>query len=292
MSKGVINTNSESCPSRMNYYLRIPLEYIEHVPFVQLKEDTIRDISLSRLSEIDSELKDYGITLFLNQLKCIESYKVRFPCIEKLQPGEYVVFGYVVLDNIFGLSTLINSIVNKDQITFQLNIIYISNYSRIMESTPVICKLNNEGEKDLIIRYQFSKLEHFNGKWWIETYEAKDNIDYPDDPIYQANKIILLEREELEEAPSTTMIDLHIPRIPFPSIFARVYKAFDTKDNEALIECSSEYGNLIANFQKLEKENLELRNKILLLERENRDKKKFLEQVKDDIILQLQSWKI
>lgn len=241
-----------------NQILTIPLEYIEHFPFVQLKPECIRNISLSQLSDMDNKIKDYGITLFLNQIQALQHYKILFPARERLAVGESIVYAYVILDNGVGLSTLMNAIVNRDQIRFQLNIVYITSHSRILESTDVICTLHKDGETNSIVRYQFSSIEKRKGDWCFTTLEVADNMDYPDNSAYQNNNVIILE-EEVIPIESQELVYLNsCTRIHFPELFPRIYKAFDTKDEDLLEECCSDYNRLLVRNARLENENARL----------------------------------
>lgn len=277
-----------------NQILTIPLEYVEESPFIQIKPECVRNISLSQLAEMDTKIKDYGITLFLNQIQTIQSYKILFPCQERLAIGEHVVFAYVILDHGIGLSTLINAIINKDQIQFRLNIIYITTHARMLESTDVICTLHRDGEANSIVRYQFSIVENTSDAWIFKTLEIEDNMDYPNDSIYQKDKVIILEENII---PMTTqdLVFLHNPSLTYsrvPELFTRIYKSFDTKDEDLFEECCIDYNKLLARNAKLEKDNTKLQEDLLDLRRQANTQIKFLENLQKELATQLQNLKI
>jgi len=272
--------------------LNIPLEYVEESPFIQLKPECIRNISLSQLSEMDNKIKDYGITLFLNQIQALQHYKILFPARERLAVCESVVYAYVILDNGIGLSTLINAIINRDQIQFRLNIVYITNRARMLESTNVICTLHKDGEANSIVRYQFSCVEKQGNDWCFRMLEVADNMDYPGDSTYQKNNVIILE-EEIISMDSQELVYLdNSSRKTFPELFPRIYKAFDTKDEDLFEECCSDYNKLITQNARLEKENAKLNAEMIELRYRANELNKFLENIQNQLAYQLEKNKI
>jgi hypothetical protein len=194
-----------------------------------------------------------------------------------------------------GSSTVVEPPLTSRVHNIKLNIVYITNYSRMIESTPVICLLNNEGVKDAIVRYQFSRLECFSrldkmDTWQIATYEVQDNLDYPDDPddqYFQKCNCKLLDCKTIDMNPlylhSQSLIVLGSSKPAFPEIFARVYKAFDTKDNNILLECCNEYNDLVKANGYLETENQKLRMQLAELKIKNTNDKLFLTKLRDDL---------
>ncbi len=272
--------------------LNLPLEYVDEEPFVQIKPDCIRYVSLSQLSDMDAQIKDYGITLFLNQIQALQTYKILFPCRERLSIGEHVVFAYVILDNVIGLSTLINAIVNRDQIKFRLNVIYITNKARMLESTNVICTLHKDGELNAIVRYQFSMVETSKSGWIFKSLEVSDNMDYPGDSMHQKNNVSILEEEIIPmESKELIYLDSNT-RIGFPELFTRIYKAFDTKDEALFEECCNDYNQIIIRNATLEKENAKLYSELMELRYRDNEQNLFLENLHDQLTTQLQKHKI
>ena len=272
--------------------LNLPLEYVDEAPFVQLKPDCIRNVSLSQLSDMDTQIKDYGITLFLNQIQALQQYKILFPARERLAINERVVFAYVILDNVIGLSTLINAIVNRDQIKFRLNVIYITNRTRMLESSDVICTLHKDGEINSIVRYQFSLVETSNSGWIFKTLEVSDNMDYPADSAHQKNNVIILE-EEIIPMDSQELIYLDgNTRAGFPELFTSIYKAFDTKDEALFEECCNDYNHIILRNAKLEKENAKMHAELMELRYRDNEKHIFLENLQRQLEIQLANNKI
>ena len=272
--------------------LNIPLEFVDESPFIQIKPECIRNISLSRLSDMDTQIKDYGITLFINQIQTLQRYKILFPCRERLAIGEHVVFAYVILDSGIGLSTLINAIINRDQIKFRLNIVYITNYARMLESTDVICTLHKDGEINSIVRYQFSMVEKTSSEWIFKTLEVSDNMEYPGDSMHQKNNVIVLE-EEIIPMNSKELIYLDSnARMGFPELFTRIYKAFDTKDEALFEECCNDYNQIIIRNAKLEKENAKLNFELIKLRYRDNEQNVFLENLYERLATQLEKNKI
>jgi len=272
--------------------LNLPLEYVDEEPFVQLKPECIRNVSLSQLSDMDTQIKDYGITLFLNQIQALQTYKILFPCRERLAIGEHVVFAYVILDNVIGLSTLINAIVNRDQIKFRLNVIYITNRARMLESSDVICTLHKDGEINSIVRYQFSMVETSNSGWIFKTLEVSDNMDYPGDSMHQKNNVIILEEETIPmDSQELIYLDSNT-RVGFPELFTRIYKAFDTKDEALFEECCNDYNNIMLRNAKFEKENAKMHAELMELRYSDNKQQVFLENLQHQLAIQLEKNKI
>ena len=268
--------------------LNIPLEFIEESPFIQIKPECIRNISLSRLSDMDTQIKDYGITLFLNQIQELQPYKILFPCRERLAIGEHVVFAYVILDSGIGLSTLINAIINRDQIKFRLNIVYITNYARMLESTNVDCTLHKDGDINAIVQYQFSMVEKTASEWIFKTLEVSDNMEYPGDCMHQKNNVVVLEEEIIpRNSQEFEYIDCR-SSIRVPELFTRIYKAFDTKNEELFKECCNDYNQIIIRNARLEKDNSKLHSEFMELKYRENEQHKFLENLQDQLTTQLQ----
>lgn len=275
--------------------LQVPLEYIDEYPFVKIKEKYARELSLSRLFEMDDEIKDYGVTLFLNQLQSVEPYKILFPCRERLGIGEHVVFGYVMVDNSFGLSTMINSILNQDQITFRLNLIYVTNRARMLESSDVIISLHKDGCKDAVVRYLFSIVEKLSASasanggdvWLFRTLEISDNMDFPEYRNHQSGvePIVIIDEEKIDLKTNEIAMVNSIGNfgVLFPAVFSKVYKAFDTRDNDLFMECCQEYGTLLRSNFKLEKDNGELYLEVDKLREQNARMQCLLEKICNDI---------
>jgi len=267
--------------------LNIPLEYVEESPFIQIRPECIRNISLSRVSDMDMQIKDYGITLFLNQIQALQTYKILFPCRERLAIGEHVVYAYVILDNGIGLSTLINAIINRDQIKFRLNVVYITNKVRMLESTNVICTINKDGEANSIVRYQFTMIEKGKTEWIFRMLEVADNMDYPGNSVHQKNNVIVLE-EEIISMDSQELVYLdNSLGLRFPELFTRIYRAFDTKDEDLFEECCNDYIQIINRNARLEKECARLNAELMELRYRENAKNQFLEKLYDELTTQL-----
>lgn len=279
--------------------INIPLEYVDEHPFIQIKSECIRNISLSQLSEMDTRFKDYGITLFLNQIQALQPYKILFPCRERLAVGEHVVFAYVILDNGIGLSTLINMIVNNDQIKFRVNIIYITNRARMLESSDLLCTIRKDGEVNAIVRYEFSIIDNITDNitdnttsgWIFRTLEVADNMDFPCNSMYQKNNVVVLD-EEIISADSNELIYLDsASNIGVPELFTKVYKAFDTKDEDLFQECCHHYQQIINHKAKLEHENAKMSTELIELRHRANTQQTFLEGLIEKLTLQLHSSK-
>lgn len=247
-----------------SHILAIDIDWIEDTGcgIVQIKPEYIGNISLAKLADIDEELKDYGITLFINQIPILSEYKIQFPTLERLAPNENVVFGYVLLDNGVGLSTLVNTIANQEEVTFQLNIIYITSHSRMLESLPFTITIFPQSSTTPTIVYRFSQFEPAYQR--IRTYEISDSQPVPDARIISEYSI-----DQQNQMPITK-------RPGLPSIFPRVYKAFDTRDNDELLECCNEYKNLVDTNVRLEHDNWELRRQNEELQKANTTGQAFL----------------
>jgi hypothetical protein len=221
-------------------FFAIPLEQVQQSPYIQLKEITIRNTSYSSLFEIDENIKDYGLTLFLNQIESLQQHKILFPCKDMvLQYNETVVYAYVIVDYTFSVSILINAIVNNDNISIKLNIIYVTNNSRLLTSTDVICNI----VKSTIISYEYTIANQISTNIIeFNTYKCCGGaID-----ILTSEKLNIM--NENKDYVTTN----------FPCLFPKVYKAFDTKDEDLLLECSNEYKQIIDENKILKNENNKL----------------------------------
>jgi hypothetical protein len=250
-------------------FLEFSVDWLEDTGcgIIQIKSEYIRNISFAKLTEIDEELKDYGITLFINQISALDNYKIQFPTLECLTQGEYVVFAYVLLDNGIGLSTMVNSIANNEEISFQLNIIYITNYSRMVESLPFCLTIYPQSGTTSNIVYRFSQFERFSHK--IRTYEIIDNTS----TSLENKPVARIVKEYLIDQQNQTPIS---KRPGLPNLFPRVYKAFDTRDSDELLECCNEYKTLTDTNKLLEYQNWELRREIEELKTANATGQAFL----------------
>jgi hypothetical protein len=212
-------------------------------------------------------------------MKCIEPYKILFPCTERLYYGENIVFAYVSLDPGFGLSTLISSIAYNDSIKFKLNIIYITNHSRMLESSDVICLIPADKTMAKVI-YQFSTIKQIGNQLLVNTYESNDNLELPD-YIYNENnepKIINSYYLELENNLLYSENNLQ-----FPNLFTIIYKAFDTKDNDLLQECCNVFSQILHENEKYKNENHNLKLELEKLQNNNEKQYKILSKIFNQI---------
>ena len=175
----------------------IPNEYIQSRPIIQVRDDITDEISFSKLFDIDEKIKDYGITLFLNQLETIKPHKITFPATEILISNEEIIYAYVMVDYGNSITDLIEAIRTNEPVIFTIMIMYITSSSRMIKSSDVVIKVN----KDFIsIKFSVCNLEDISKninrpgeKYIIETiyetpYNHLDNGDINDASYNDGNR--------------------------------------------------------------------------------------------------------